>query len=569
MTTTLFHKTAPALCALLLAFQLHAVAQSPTLAPAPTTQPQQRLLAAADLLLPNSDPALTSGHTWLILPTSEAKAELLHLPPRDGSTRSTTGSTRPILPIKLPLAAIAAWDGRAYLIAGSPTATTRGVQSILAYPRITDGSWRYTPQGRLETLDSLPGPSTILSLAGTPLGLALLTQSPTNQNTLRILDPQGWLTLPLPDDALNAQELHLLPDELGITLAYRSPPSPTLSLARATLTRTTQQPTPNNTTQPTPPKAITITPAWSPLPPLQLPPEATNQPINTGEGPSNWSLIRSDNRITLAKSDDKHLYLWRLGSNAPSALPPIPLTDAAFAVLGLSGQHRLTILSATNPAPTDKDSRTPPPPPILTVREVSLATGTIAATQRAHPDSPISRQDLQSLWFILLLIGGTVLVIVVRADTQGPVLLPPNASLATPGRRFVAGVLDLLVAAAIVGLFMGKTPSQVFSAATLATGPITPLLALLAVGCLHTTIAEALTGRTLGKWALGIRLSAVQRTKEGWTPAPPRPRQALTRNLIKWGLPPSSIMMFLDTNFRHPGDILSRTIVVQDNPPPE
>lgn len=559
-----------------------APATVPMGAPAPDgTKPvvePLRLLAASDLLLPSSEASLTSGHAWLVLPVSDTDADLLHLPPRDGSTRVSSGSVRAVLPIKLPLSAIAAWDGRVFIVGGSPVAKSRPVQSFIASARLAEGSWQYAPNGRFETLDSLPGPGTLLSLIGSRHGLATVTRDGAGVTTLRVLDADGWITVALPPAAVNAQEVHLLADDRDLVIAHRSLDSQSLVMHRGLLTRTVDRVAsakPEGDAK----RVVSLTPEWRDLPPITLPADVIAREITTGEGPGDWWLARVDGRCVLAQRQPTSLRIWRLTTGPAAMMPPIATEDSAIGFVGLSGLERVSMLSATIRQSSDDSrqrgqrqplGRPAPDPASLTVREISLASGAVFQTQTAHTDPPLTRQDLQSLWLVLLLIGGTVLIVVIRSDGgQGPVVLPPNASLATPGRRLVAGLVDICIAAAIVGAIMGKAPAQVFSPVALAAAPVTPLLALLAAGFAHTLLSEAVFGRSLGKWSVSIRVSGMRRTNNGWVPSQASAAQAFIRNMVKWFLPPVGLMMFIDPNLRHAGDILSRTVVVRDDPPAE
>ena len=119
------------------------------------------------------------------------------------------------------------------------------------------------------------------------------------------------------------------------------------------------------------------------------------------------------------------------------------------------------------------------------------------------------------------------------------------------------------------------------------------MLLSLGIAFVHTTIFEALFGRSLGGAASGIWVLSVTRaparvsTSDGGgetsksdsdesaadEPAraelPPGLLACIIRNFVRWLMPVLSVLVLLDPMGRHPGDLSARTIVVQDEPPAE
>jgi len=89
----------------------------------------------------------------------------------------------------------------------------------------------------------------------------------------------------------------------------------------------------------------------------------------------------------------------------------------------------------------------------------------------------------------------------------------PDAAL---GRRIGAAAIDLVLLAAVgvvLGLLLGETETTSTSARVeLGSGPT---LALLLLGFVYFGVSEALTGQTLGKRLLGVR---VARADDGGRP---------------------------------------------------
>ena len=83
---------------------------------------------------------------------------------------------------------------------------------------------------------------------------------------------------------------------------------------------------------------------------------------------------------------------------------------------------------------------------------------------------------------------------------------------------------------------------------------------LLAIYQVHVTISELIFARSLGKWILGLYVVDMTGQKPGFVPL-------LTRNLFR--IPEMIaivvlVFMFVSTDRQRIGDILARTVVVQD-----
>ncbi|MCU0689501.1 MAG: hypothetical protein MUE97_07160, partial [Phycisphaerales bacterium] len=384
-------------------------------------RPPRHLLATSDVLLPSSRQGLQGGHAWVILPVSDTDADIIHFPPRDGTSRTSAGSARLVLSIKTSqAAAVASWDGQLFLVGGSPVAERRPIGAITAASRIGPGSWRYAPNGRIETLPPLDGPGQIESLIGTAHGLAVITRAtqtprpgapsaelaksppPSPAATLQILDrlDQAWLTLPLPErlSGKATAELHLLTDATDLLLAARQPGDSKLELYRATITRTVrEQPVPG---QERPQRTISLAAAWAFDSAVTLAPELAALPISTGERHTTLTLLRTDGRVVVVHNDVGRVSAARLNPVRPWRVEPptelinLPVDTPFVDVLGLDARERLALMTYTKPEPlgtrqrgerrTDPLSNRPPPDLArLEVREVDLASGAVVATSTA------------------------------------------------------------------------------------------------------------------------------------------------------------------------------------------
>ena len=131
-------------------------------------------------------------------------------------------------------------------------------------------------------------------------------------------------------------------------------------------------------------------------------------------------------------------------------------------------------------------------------------------------------------------------------------------------RLFAAAIdlLPVLVAAGIVGSRqqMGDDPAEMFI--DIATG--LPVLIVLAVYLAYTCVAEYLTGRTLGKRLLGLRVAGLDggRASAG---------AIVARNLLRvidlFAWPVSLMLLVFSPLQQRVGDIAAGTVVVLNKPP--
>ena len=73
---------------------------------------------------------------------------------------------------------------------------------------------------------------------------------------------------------------------------------------------------------------------------------------------------------------------------------------------------------------------------------------------------------------------------------------------------------------------------------------------------MHSALGEWLFGRTIGKAITRCRTATLKGER-------PRLWQASLRSLVKLLFPPFALFMFLDARRRHPGDLVSGTVVLQ------
>ena len=155
-----------------------------------------------------------------------------------------------------------------------------------------------------------------------------------------------------------------------------------------------------------------------------------------------------------------------------------------------------------------------------------------------------------------------------RRDPASNVLsLPGDVALADPLRRGLAGLIDvspgLLVATLGYGLSLAEVYQRWPGRGLGATfGLMLPGLVAVAVIVGHTTLLELLTGRSLGKWLTGLRVTDL-------TGQRPRPWQLLVRGLLKAFDLVAYLLLILPLISplrQRLGDMVARTVVVMDRP---
>ena len=310
--------------------------------------------------------------------------------------------------------------------------------------------------------------------------------------------------------------------------------------------------------------------------------------------------------------------LWSLApGRAPLTIAPDPLPEATeFAFVPLAGASRIAFLTAGPPASTSArpqdgspvpsaapadSSQTPLPMRQIRVVEVSTSTGQVLFNDVARRDAVITARDLQALAIGIGVLTAAVFLFVLRQDNRHTVRIPLRTSLATPARRFAGALIDLVLGYAIASLLLDRSIVRIITQAGphLIANMMTLVIVTLLCAAIHSMLSEWLTGRSLGKFMTGsvVTRAVVERGDEvdppvnagspdapDASPAPARlPQgdrpapdaippitfvQAGLRNLIRW-TPPLAMLLAFDPNFRHPGDVLSRTVVIVPDPEDE
>ena len=171
----------------------------------------------------------------------------------------------------------------------------------------------------------------------------------------------------------------------------------------------------------------------------------------------------------------------------------------------------------------------------------------------------------------LVVVMLAIVVFVLRPDSTAlPASLPAGVTLAEPGRRVFAAMLDTALAVIVASQVTGVRPSALLNVQVLMTQPdaMTLYLAAIGVGALLGALTEWVFGTTFGKAMCGIDVvrPVFGRTSGGEVTLELRRVslwRSIVRNVAKWVLPPVAMSGLSTPDRRHRGDLAAGTIVVE------
>jgi hypothetical protein len=249
-------------------------------------------------------------------------------------------------------------------------------------------------------------------------------------------------------------------------------------------------------------------------------------------------------------------------------LAPLAMDGPPPHMLGVPGVARLSLVSPTS---TTSPLGIVPHEAI----QVSLATGLEFARGPLPMTPPATGADVRLFGFAIAYALGMIAITLAPRPAHG-LVLPLHASMASPARRFTAGLLDFLIAVVLGSLLVGVSPAEV------ATSSIEDLLltregqgvmlAILGVAVLFNASLESLTGRSVGKFLCGIGVARLVPAEAGLAGAEdgmpsnsflaPPLHKSLVRNLVKWCLFPLGFIAALRPGASHKGDDLAQCAVI-------
>lgn len=213
----------------------------------------------------------------------------------------------------------------------------------------------------------------------------------------------------------------------------------------------------------------------------------------------------------------------------------------------------------------EKPMENPAPGPAVTAVDLhgqaTLAPWRMDVEQR----NPVA-ESADLLIMLGVVITSTVLLFSFwrRDPTANELQLPEGVAVADLMRRGVAGLIDLAPGLWVATTGFGVPWDELYDrwpgrglGAT--WGEMLPGLAAIGIVVAHTLVLEAATGRSLGKWATGLRVMALDGEK-------PRPWQAATRCVLKTFDLIAYLLLILPVispNRQRLGDMVARTVVVQ------
>ncbi len=547
----------------------------PALAAAQSDTPATPHLAAFPSATGFADATGGEGHAWFAVPTAEG-AWLLHVPPRggganDGRVRVATHF------LEMPLL-LAARNDRAWALFAPEPATQGGdaTQAVQTH-RILEVAVSLSPSGdewrtvnaqeRPGVIESLVVAGRVAGLAGSSLGLVALVEDAEARSIQRV-GPGGWESLALPEGVASiTQAWRLMPSPQGIALARVEGRGSAMAL-RVRLAEGVRSPGDQGL-------------VWKEL-------RFSFDPLldTWREDESAWSgAVIEGGAVVARRTSEKAWVVRRLDGGSDTVIsrlelaPDLPVSGALLA----SSRRWVNLWSATpvaQPPPrsasaeeTKRSKRINGPwvPARLSIQESSIDTGRELFRGPVALKGLADSREFRVLLGFIFAVSAVVLLFVLRpTETPRAFGLPPGLSLAPPERRWLAALLDFLPAAAASARVTG-----LWDASGIDTGAITTtilLAMLLSAG--HCTLAEWIAGKSFGKALTGCEVVGVRFERHATgddsgkrvelVPIVRRPRfwQALTRNLMRWLVPPLGIEGLGAGGGRHRADQAAGTAVV-------
>ncbi len=510
-------------------------------------------------------------HAWGVYRNANDEILLVHVPPRDASTRGlvpteaadpgTLQATRP-LGHKFPLA-LAAIGERVYLIYPKAYAQTRQIMRVYsgtAVPGPVGSVWSFLPVDRFDAGPPIETPGVLVDFTATGKALwALLDEG--GHSRLLTLDAEAW------------REVELPPAPAGSRPGWR------LSAVGDEL--------------------ILIDHGAERLVPLTFDAQAGRwsggdwEPIERPAG--DYRILGGERGMTLVSWDEQGraaLSAWtRSGVFTIASGLALPI-DAAYAVLDSvnellairalpSPNRAVNPANPANPATDSGGERTPgamtdptreaepgaserargaDPAASVAIWELDLGDGSVIYQGSPISRAPVSVNEFRFLVGMMVLVMVGVLVVVIMPDRPDAMRVPDGFALADPGRRLMATLFDAGLVAVLMGQLFHVHPAEIITLSVIVrtddAWAVVPATMVTAVALM--SLFERTLGATPGKLLMGIR---VARAMPGPLRRPPC-WAVLVRNVIKWVLPPVAALALVDPETLHRGDRATRTLVV-------
>lgn len=436
--------------------------------------------------------------------------------------------------------AMAAHDQTVYLAFAPTDDGPIEINSLSAVPTSVQDHWVRQPRDRLRFLPSIEGADELLGLAHDGDHLVAMVRT-TGVVELLQLERNTWTPMDAQPGLDASFEQKLFSTRWGLVVAERGNEVFTLhayadgSWHRRALTQV-------------------LAAAEAALGPVEIVGIETGDVIGVARADSRAQVVslREEGWSVLGETD---------APGEPFAATILPSTSR-LVLVWTEAERRKQPVESSLPGPEVET-------PVRRVLEFSLIEGRVLYSGPAVVGAPVSVSEFRNLAFLLILIMGLILLVVLRpVPADGAIVLPPGLAIAGPGRRLLATLIDATIGLWIVARLLDLSLLEVLGPiAVPETGSleIGPLVLAIIVNVLHCTFGEAFLGRTFGKWMTGLIVARVDPASAA-LPAgqfrPPTPIRALGRNLIKWFLPPVSMLALSDPSGRHRGDLVARTAVL-------
>ncbi len=495
---------------------------------------------ADDTQLPG---AAADQHRWFVAPATRhaedpgaaPRPTVFHQAAAMDADAYTPGPSLPAWP-----EGVAAFRDRAWFIlpaaVGDDGVARRPVLSLTVAPKPAFDEYMLLPLDRFDVRRSLPGVGRFAGTAATDAGLyALLEPEPRASVRLRpedgsvtavetLAEPtllrlvgSAWNEIDLPDGLDPGATLRLaaIGDRLTLFAANRDDDQ------RVRVYRYDGE-------------------AWSPPSIVEHPAPAV--------GRVTWLESRG---VLSATTSDRRISIDLLGAARVFRAADVAIDARRWTALG--GAE--TLLLVRSPGPDVVESAT-----------VDVESGAVGEWMTMAANlAPVGRYIHLPIVF-----GVSVCVLIVlfmtRAGQFQPITPAPGWTVAFFAPRAAALVIDLLPGAFIAWLIF-RSPLEYLLIAPVWTFDIydaAPSLVMIAVAFVHATAMESVSGASMGKRLLRLRVQK----DDGATLGPGR---TVVRNLGKslmLAAPPLAVIMVLNPNRQGIGDLLARALVVTPGEPP-
>jgi len=561
---------------------------------------------------PGAGPGSSPGqsHGWVAVPSMSGTA-LVHVPPRKpGLTKAALdGTMRQARELKVPPVAIAGIGDRVYVISDVPeiagVAARRSVESLRALPSAVGDLWYFEPDGHLLEHPDLPARGQVDGFIGTGIGPVALVDS-----QLLLLDERGWNEIDPPSPLIgrgwdSASRLIALDGRAAILTVSGNGG---MEVWSAQITAPSfDRPEPRSKRRLREPREGSLSPVqtedaaadlteyrvlWS------MQPYAADGSLARRGLAGPWIGEINGVLTYVGGRDDGSVVVGTITRQSSYELATVPGVGGVFGVVPVEDASRVAIVwlekepegaesgsraqRRSFPAPIETPNAssktlplspqasdptgTPKPSNVrvrghLEVREISVFTGAVLFAGPQRGDGPVSAFEVQLLAGVLVLVMIVVLILVLtREPDNGVFHLPRGTTMAEPGRRALAGIIDLAIAILIADKVWGVPMSDLLGPNRIFSGEALWVLgSAILIGLVMGTVGEWLTGRSFGKAM--TRCAVVDARATDAKATAPKFWQALVRNLVKWLAAPAAILGLMESAGRHRGDALSRTLV--------